>query len=849
MKKQIMKTKLSLCFALCMLAMPLATMAKDFYGVLDGSTLTFYYDDNMASRNNVYYTSSHWTDTNVKDKIFKAVFDISVKDYHPEGASCAYMFINLKNLKTIESLNYLDTRRLTSMVQMFYGCWNLEKLDLSGFDMQNVTSMYAMFEGCQTLKEVNLQFKTQTSKLTNMECMFDGCEYLQSVDLGMFETKNVTNMSYMFDGCSNLRTVENMYFNAQSAPDMSFMFRNCGNLQEIDLSNFSNTEKITQMTRMFEKCSSLKTANLGNFIINKIEKVGVADIFANCSSLTTIYCNEDWTEGNLVEDGSPAFRNCYKLVGGCGTAVGESAFADGYAHPDVPGRPGVFTATEGLYFNGHRLTKDNAQSFVQKGTMSYDPDEETITMKEAYLTGDGGFWAAGDETLWLNFSGANTISTKGTTFQLYDLFPCANTNGATLNIISSDEYGVVVKNTGAFSGGESTTGYIPEILISGKLGAVRGEEAYNSYYGKNMRPRLILGDMRLSLKTDGSHPVVSGLSKIDDEQNVAFSYDGYSYDEELMAVVDNCVDNYVDNYWHGTVVTKPFKMVPKNELVQYPVHLGGHYLNNLNCFDFCPMSLSDGSACYDVSARVLYLTDAKFNTPYIPQEDIYGLDVKLNNFTLQMAGDNDLTGTNTNDYDYGINIMEDDTQSGTRLWRIKGVGESASLKLMGTMYFECLGDENPANLNITDCSIKVSDKAYFWQQDDVSVSIVNSSLDLIDLAWPDMNIMEYLESLTLKDCKFENGCYFDSSKGCVVNAAGQPARDRIRITRTGTVIKKGDVNRDTHINTADVVAIYTFIEKGTASGFTREDANVNGDANVNTADVVALYDIIIKGSK
>ncbi|MBQ7741553.1 MAG: RICIN domain-containing protein [Bacteroidaceae bacterium] len=55
-----------------------------------------------------------------------------------------------------------------------------------------------------------------------------------------------------------------------------------------------------------------------------------------------------------------------------------------------------------------------------------------------------------------------------------------------------------------------------------------------------------------------------------------------------------------------------------------------------------------------------------------------------------------------------------------------------------------------------------------------------------------------------------------------------------------------DVNGDGKTNTADVVAVYSFIEKGAAeSGFTREAADVNGDDSVNTADVVAIYTAII----
>ena len=60
--------------------------------------------------------------------------------------------------------------------------------------------------------------------------------------------------------------------------------------------------------------------------------------------------------------------------------------------------------------------------------------------------------------------------------------------------------------------------------------------------------------------------------------------------------------------------------------------------------------------------------------------------------------------------------------------------------------------------------------------------------------------------------------------------------------------KRGDVNGDGSVNTADVVAVYSYIEKGDASGFDRKAADVNNDGSVNTADVVAIYSIIINGS-
>ena len=60
--------------------------------------------------------------------------------------------------------------------------------------------------------------------------------------------------------------------------------------------------------------------------------------------------------------------------------------------------------------------------------------------------------------------------------------------------------------------------------------------------------------------------------------------------------------------------------------------------------------------------------------------------------------------------------------------------------------------------------------------------------------------------------------------------------------------KRPDPNSDGNTNTADVVAIYTYIEQGDASGFLRDAADVNSDTYVNTADVVAVYDYIINGS-
>ena len=821
---RIVKKTTKLLTLLLMLLMPLGTMAKDFYGAKNGNTLTIYYDDQMSSRGDVY---SSWK---FNKNIQHIIFDASVRDYRP--TSLYGMFQEMTNLKDIKNLNYLDTRNVANMKDVFYGCSSLESVDLSGFNMQNVTSCNYMFSGCSSLKEINLRFLTQTGKVTNTGGMFYNCSSLTSVDLDMFETKNVTGMDFMFGGCSSLREVKNMYFDAQSGPDMSYVFKDCSALEDIDLSNFSNTQNIRIFQGVFQNCTNLQTVTLGTFELGN--SADVKFLFHNCEKLKTIYCNSNWTKAK----GDYVFWQCPNLTGGCGSTGMSDLYA---AHPDVPGNPGVFTATEGLYFNGKLFTADNAQSFAKSGTISYDPDAETLSMDNATLQGNGGFWSPTDQSLWLHLKGENTISTKLTAICTYDVFPTALTDGASLDITSEEEYGISMKGGGAFSGDESLTGKLCTVNIYGYKGAVNGEEAYNSWVGKDLRPKLIPNNMILNLSAGSSQPVVSGLSEIV-ERDVAYNYDNYYYNDEKRAVYDCGVRPNGDG--EGVVVTHPFKIVPKDKLVQYNVNLGGNRINNYNADDFCPMSLSSGKITY--TDNVLKLKDAKFNKAYVPYDELYALYVEGNGFLLNLEGTNDLAGTD-DDYPYGLRFEEDEKVDGLRQWIINSIDDKASLSLMGDMYCQSLGDGNQALLTIVDSKITVPDGAYFWQEDNVDLFIRNSELDLSCAKWPDQTIMESFCSVTLQDCQFADGCYWDAQKGVVVDSSGQPATGQVSIMRGGSTWKKGDVTGEGDVNSADVVAIYRYIIEGESSGFAKSKADVDGNGDVNSADVVAVYKIIING--
>ena len=116
--------------------------------------------------------------------------DYSATNYH------------LKKIKFIDC----DTSEITSMLQNFRYCAEVEELILENFNTSNVTNMKSTFDYCETLTSLDLS-SFNTSNVTNMTYMFRGCIKLSSLDLSTFDTSNVTSNYNLFEGCSRLTTV------------------------------------------------------------------------------------------------------------------------------------------------------------------------------------------------------------------------------------------------------------------------------------------------------------------------------------------------------------------------------------------------------------------------------------------------------------------------------------------------------------------------------------------------------------------------------------------------------------------------------------------------------------------
>ena len=377
----------------------------------NGTTLTFYYDDQRATRTGKSWgieetkkeggvASPAWAEKwHGEDRITtRVVFDASFRDFRP--TTTAMWFSNFTVLRKIGGLEHLNTSEVKDMSWMFYGCSGLTSLDLSHFNTQNVTNMSEMFDGCSGLTSLDLShFNTQN--VTNMVEMFDGCSGLTSLDLSHFNTQNVTYMGGMFRGCSGLTSLDLSHFNTQNVTDMSWMFSGCCGLPSLDLLHF-NTQNVTKMWAMFSGCSGLTSLDLSHF--NTQNVTNMSNMFYACSGLNSLDLSHFNTQN--VTDMREMFSGCSGL-----TSLDLSSFntqnvtemhymfsgCSGLTSLDVSNfNTQNVTRMHSMFFDCSALTTINSNTAWQcpesedmfarctqlKGAVAYDENKTDVTMAD-----------------------------------------------------------------------------------------------------------------------------------------------------------------------------------------------------------------------------------------------------------------------------------------------------------------------------------------------------------------------------------------------------------------------------------------------------------------------------------
>ena len=316
--KQTLNCRIFIVLAV-LLFCPASFYAQEPYAVLsnDNKTLTFYYDENKSANNGMDigpFNSESQRGWNEHCKsITSVVFDSSFNNY-TSLISTSYWFTHCEELTSITGIKNLHTDNVRSMTSMFFCCYNIEGIDVSGFKTENVTEMGGLFERCRKLKSIDVSgFKTDN--VGNMGGMFAECYELESIDVSGFNTEKVYWMQGMFEECKKLTSLDLTHFDTRNVNGMAWMFYGCAKLTTLDLSSF-NTSRLSRTHEMFQGCTELRTIYVGN----------------------------KWTVENVDKEYSyNEFKDCVSLVGGNGTRYDASQTGISYAHIDVMSNPGYLT--------------------------------------------------------------------------------------------------------------------------------------------------------------------------------------------------------------------------------------------------------------------------------------------------------------------------------------------------------------------------------------------------------------------------------------------------------------------------------------------------------------------------
>ena len=190
---------------------PIFASAQEPYAVMiDGNTaIEFRYDNEKTARGGMdigpFNSGSDRPWSTYAEGIYSVIFDESFANC-TSITSTAFWFSEFMHLEYIGGLEYLNTSNVTDMEEMFFGCKELQELNVSNFRTGSVTNMSSMFNTCTALRNIDVT-NFNTSSVTNMSSMFFYCFGLEELDLTSFQTRNVTDMTMMFGFCPALTTI------------------------------------------------------------------------------------------------------------------------------------------------------------------------------------------------------------------------------------------------------------------------------------------------------------------------------------------------------------------------------------------------------------------------------------------------------------------------------------------------------------------------------------------------------------------------------------------------------------------------------------------------------------------
>lgn len=168
-------------------------------------------------------------------------------------------------------------------------------------------SLSNAFALCTSVKKLKIDPKIDMSNLTNLT--FSQMSSLEEFDMSDHNFSNIASLGQMFAGCSSLKIVNLSGCDFSNVTSLYKMFIGCSSLERVDMSNCKTTDKLVTVAELFKDCSSLTTINLNNFNLGQVNQL--QDLFNGCHKLTDLQIS-NWNTENVVNM-ERMFASCYSL--------------------------------------------------------------------------------------------------------------------------------------------------------------------------------------------------------------------------------------------------------------------------------------------------------------------------------------------------------------------------------------------------------------------------------------------------------------------------------------------------------------------------------------------------------
>ena len=270
------------------------------------------------------------------------------------------LFANFTNVTEIVGLEKLNTSNIVTtkvgtdpnagFKNVFYGCANIETIDISMLDLSMVSNTGSLFHGCKKLVTVklptNLGAGNNGKGSVSIGGMFNGCESLLSFDFTGFTTQKTFYVSGLFKDCSSLESVNMANIKITS---LSSMFADCKKLKEVDLTQNSISVAELELAYMFKGCVELTTIKFPTTIAFNTSATKVVtslqSMFSGCAKLTTLVLPTNMASNvSTITNFQSTFDGCALLtidlsdwdVSSCTDSTNFNRNADGVTPPTFP---------------------------------------------------------------------------------------------------------------------------------------------------------------------------------------------------------------------------------------------------------------------------------------------------------------------------------------------------------------------------------------------------------------------------------------------------------------------------------------------------------------------------------